>query len=116
MLTREVASRTGVPPSYLSKILTALRRAEILDGTRGKRGGYYLARDPAAIRLIDVVKLFETVRPEGVCLLGRNEPCSENHPCHAHDEWQHVCSAYATFLTSRTIADIAKPPPEQERA
>jgi len=103
---RELARVTRVPASYLYKILTSLRRAGILAGSRGTRGGYCLARSPDEIALIDVVSLFEVVRPTDACVLGR-EICSDEEACSAHAEWKQVRNSYRAFLTSKTIADLA---------
>ena len=104
---RELARMTKVPPSYLYKILTRLRRAGVLSGSRGIRGGYSLARKPGEIRLIEVVSLFEVVRPNEACLLGEFDRCDDDSPCSAHRDWKHVQKIYNDFLQSRTIADLA---------
>ncbi|NIM02107.1 MAG: Rrf2 family transcriptional regulator [Acidobacteria bacterium] len=104
---RELARATEVPPSYLYKILAALRRAKLLAGTRGSRGGYCLARDPQDIRLLDVVSLFEEIRPTEACLLKENHICDDAHPCSAHHHWKHVQRCYREFLETKTIADLA---------
>jgi Rrf2 family protein len=112
----ELARVTKVPPSYLYKILASLRRSGILAGSRGSRGGYSLARAPAEIRLIEVVSLFEVVRPNDACLLGEFDRCDDDYPCTAHREWKHVQQTYNEFLNSRTIADLATtslPDPEE---
>lgn len=107
MQARELAAMTKVPPSYLYKILTALRRAGILAGSRGSRGGYSLAREPGDVRLIDAVSLFEIVRPNDACLLGELDRCDDENPCSAHRDWKNVQQTYNEFLKSRTIADLA---------
>ena len=104
---RQLADMTKVPPSYLYKILTSLRRAGILSGSRGMRGGYGLARKPADVTLIEVVSLFEVVRPNDSCLLGEFDRCDEDSPCSAHRDWKHVQQTYNEFLRSKTIADLA---------
>ena len=80
MQTRELALEANVPRSYLSKILATLRRAGILGGSRGVRGGYSLARKPEKIALSEVVELFEIVRKQDACLLGRPEGCDDESP------------------------------------
>jgi len=107
MQARELAMRANVPRSYLSKILATLRRAGILGGVRGVRGGYSLARAPEKIALIQVVELFEIVRKQEACLLGRPEGCDDDRPCSAHTAWQNVRQIYEEFLESKTIADLA---------
>jgi Rrf2 family iron-sulfur cluster assembly transcriptional regulator len=88
-----------------------LRRSGILAGSRGSRGGYSLARGPEETRLIDVVSLFEAVRPKGACLLSDSRICDEEHPCSAHHHWKLVQKHYYEFLESRTIADLATKDP-----
>ena len=115
MQARELARVTKVPPSYLYKILTRLRRAGILAGSRGSRGGYSLARDPGDVALIEVIALFEVVRPNDACLLGDFDNCDDEHPCSAHRDWKHVQQTYNEFLNSRTIADLVTTnPPGRE--
>ena len=110
MQARALARATEVPPSYLYKILAALRRANLLAGTRGSHGGYCLARDPREVRLVDVVSLFETVRPTEACLLRESHMCDEKEPCSAHHHWKDVQLSYHEFLETKTIADLAKRP------
>ena len=116
MQARELAEMTKVPPSYLYKILTSLRRAGVLAGSRGSRGGYNLARDPGDIRLIEVVSMFEVVRANDACLLGEFDQCDDDRPCSAHQQWKHVQQTFNEFLTSRTIADLSTTrPPDLEQ-
>jgi Rrf2 family protein len=51
----EIATENGIPPNYLTQILIELKAQEIVKSTRGKAGGYLLARPPAAISLGDVL-------------------------------------------------------------
>lgn len=51
----ELASRTGVPENYLSKVLQQLSAAGVVHGRRGVGGGYRLAQDPAQTTLLDVI-------------------------------------------------------------
>src|SRR6185312_2112051 len=52
---RDIAERTGLPQPYLEQILLALKGAGLVRSKRGVGGGYVLARDPADIRLSEVV-------------------------------------------------------------
>ncbi|MBP9709367.1 MAG: Rrf2 family transcriptional regulator, partial [Oligoflexales bacterium] len=38
---RDLSNRQGVPPDYLDQILMRLRRAGLLESTRGRSGGYH---------------------------------------------------------------------------
>ena len=55
----ELARAEAVPPNYLVQILGELRNGGLITSRRGKQGGYALARPPAEISLLDVVRLIE---------------------------------------------------------
>ena len=60
----EVSDREGISAPNVAKIMRLLRRAELVRSTRGKAGGYSLARPASEVRVLDVVsalggKLFD---------------------------------------------------------
>ena len=59
--SREINSRQGIPRRYLEPVLQQLVRADILDGVRGPRGGYRLARERRRISVGDVVRVAESI-------------------------------------------------------
>ena len=52
----EIADRLGAQRRGIEPLLQALTRAELLDSTRGPKGGYRLARAPRAMPLIEVIE------------------------------------------------------------
>ena len=56
MSSATIAAGTGVPPSYLSKVLQALCRAGIVRSQRGPSGGFVLARDASGVTVLDVAQ------------------------------------------------------------
>jgi Rrf2 family protein len=56
---KEIASSQGVPVRYLELLLSQLRRARMVEATRGKNGGYVLAKDPSLVTVWDIVSIFE---------------------------------------------------------
>ncbi|HSG49492.1 MAG TPA: Rrf2 family transcriptional regulator [Longimicrobiales bacterium] len=101
----EVAAALDIPANYLAKILQALAREEILVSERGRTGGFRLARDPASIRLVEVVGGFDTLGPQRQCLLGRGT-CSDVGGCPAHREWGEASAPAFRFFETRTVADL----------
>ncbi len=101
-----LAARLAIPANYLSKTLSQLARAGVLTSTRGKRGGFRLARPPARIHLDEIVEPFEDVGRRH-CLLGRSV-CSDRTACTAHASWKDVAETMALFFRNTTVADIVK--------
>jgi Rrf2 family protein len=51
-----VATRTDLSHGYLEQLAMGLRRAHLLRGVAGRKGGYLLGMPPAEIRIGDVVE------------------------------------------------------------
>ena len=53
---KDIASRENLPEKFLESILLDLKRARIVDSTRGAHGGYQLKRSPKTISLGEVIR------------------------------------------------------------
>ncbi|WP_147157477.1 RrF2 family transcriptional regulator [Reyranella soli] len=53
----EITERQRVPVRYLEEVLQSLVRAGILDGKRGRYGGYRLGREQRCITLGEIVRV-----------------------------------------------------------
>ena len=105
----EIAEALDLPGNYLAKILHSLSRTGLLVSERGRHGGFRLARDPAEIRLIEVVAGFDALGRERQCLLGRGT-CSDAGGCPAHREWKEASAPAFRFFETRTLADLMRSP------
>jgi Rrf2 family protein len=56
---QELAERQSLSPSYLSKILTKLVKAGLIESTPGSNGGYKLTRSKEALSFLDVIQAVE---------------------------------------------------------
>lgn len=65
----QVAIPHHIPLTALAKVFQQLVRAGLAVGTRGIGGGYRLARPRSEITVLDVVSVFEPLRPTGHDLL-----------------------------------------------
>jgi len=107
MLGKDLAEKAAIPPNYLAKILLLLKNAGVLGTARGSRGGYWLARAPEEIKLIEIVQLFDQAQSPQPCILGERDDCSETESCTAHQKWHQIRMAYLEFLKGTSIADLA---------
>lgn len=104
----EISRVLDVPANYLSKILHALARADILTSERGPRGGFRLARPANELTLAAVIEPFDPLMQQRSCLLGRPE-CSDATPCAVHDRWKQVSEPVAEFFRQTMVADLLEP-------
>ena len=56
---KEIVTRESIPLPFLEQIFLQLREAGIVDGKRGKHGGYFLAKPPSNISMGEVVRLVD---------------------------------------------------------
>src|SRR6476660_6791456 len=56
---RDIAYEEVLPEKFLELILLELKNARIVESVRGAKGGYQLRRDPADIRLSEIIRLID---------------------------------------------------------
>jgi Rrf2 family protein len=56
---REIAYEEDLPEKFLELILLELKNARMVESVRGAKGGYQLRRDPAEIRLSEIMRLID---------------------------------------------------------
>jgi Rrf2 family protein len=57
----EITGRQGIPRRYLEQVLQQLVRAGILEGVRGPKGGYRLARERRRITVGEIVRVLHAL-------------------------------------------------------
>jgi len=83
---QEIARQAEIPPHFLAKIAQDLAKAGLIEIRQGARGGYLLARDPAAISLLEVVETMIGEITLNDCV-GRPAGCKESSQCAVHRVW-----------------------------
>src|SRR5687767_2571346 len=76
---REIALHYRIPGELLAKVLQRLARKGLLVSQQGTNGGYVLARDPAAISIVDVVEALEG--PISMTPCERGSDCQQMPTC-----------------------------------
>lgn len=85
---REIARKMDVPDEFLAKILKALARADLVRPTRGSKGGYSIARDPASVSILDVIEALEGRIQVNICTDETASSCLHGHTCTMARVWQ----------------------------
>ncbi len=98
----EIARKLNIPKEFVSKILQSLTESGIVDSRKGKSGGFFLAKDPSRIRLIDIVAAIDGLGMFNNCVLGFPN-CSPDNPCPLHSKWGELRTKAYNMLTDETI-------------
>ena len=101
----QVASALKLPQNYLSKILHELTRSGVLVSTRGKHGGFRLARPADHLSLHAIVNRFDRIEARRTCLLAAKS-CADRHACAVHWRWKAISEQVVRFFRDTTVAEL----------
>lgn len=114
-----MSKASSVPMPYLEQLIGPLRRAGLVESTRGARGGYRLTRDPDAVKVGDVYRVMEGPVAPMECVSEdiTEQTCPLIEGCETRPVWLRMRDAIAETLDSTTLADLIRdaPRPRTER-
>jgi Rrf2 family transcriptional regulator, cysteine metabolism repressor len=104
----EIARSEGLPMAYLEQLVGELRRSGLVEGTRGVRGGYRLARAPEAITVGEIYRVLEGEVAPVDCTAEDYLPgsCAREPVCLSRGIWSRVQAAILGVLDSTTLDDL----------
>lgn len=103
---KDIADRQGVSLKYMETIASTLNRAGFILSSRGKMGGYRLAKPADKYTVGSVLKLAEGSLAPVSCLYEDGETCEKSHTCYTLPMWQELDRIVDDYLESVTIADL----------
>ena len=105
---REIAAGERLPGDYVEQILLRLRRAGLVNSTRGARGGYSLARPAEDISVREVIAASELGTFDLHCVshpVGE-ERCAESQSCSIRPVWMMLQRKIDDVLESVHLGDL----------
>jgi Rrf2 family protein len=105
---REIASNERLPADYVEQILLRLRRAGLVNSTRGARGGYSLARAADEISVREVIAASELGTFDLHCVTHPvgEERCAESQSCSIRPVWMMLQRKIDDVLESVHLGDL----------
>ena len=102
----DVAQRQQLSKKYLESIIAILSRAGLVEGLRGKGGGYRLTRSSANYSVGEILRLTEGSLAPVTCLEGAEDPCPRAGECTTLPMWQKLDDLINTYLDSVSLSDL----------
>ena len=104
----ELSEKQEISLKYAESIVAMLVKAGVLDGQRGKTGGYKLVKPASQIMVGDILKLTEESLAPVACLDCTPNQCPKAKKCKTLPMWQHLNSLISGYLFSVSIEDLNK--------
>ncbi|MDQ2655665.1 MAG: Rrf2 family transcriptional regulator [Chloroflexota bacterium] len=108
-----MSKASSVPMPYLEQLIGPLRRAGLVESTRGARGGYRLTRSPEAVKVGDVYRVMEGPVAPMECVSEdiTEQTCPLIDGCETRPVWLRMRDAIVETLDSTTLADLIRESP-----
>jgi Rrf2 family cysteine metabolism transcriptional repressor len=104
---KSIAERCGLSEPYILQIFLTLRRAGIVESTRGAQGGYILAKDPSQITVGHILYALEgPLAPVSCIVNGSKHECDRFELCTTKDLWEEIMNTLNKVVDSITIKDL----------
>jgi Rrf2 family iron-sulfur cluster assembly transcriptional regulator len=103
MSSSDISKRRAISQALVAKILVVLSQSGLVTAAPGPRGGYWLAKEPNQIALVDIVDLFEKPSDRLQCPFGPDW-CGHGAPCPLHDPLAALNAQFSGFLEGTTLA------------
>ena len=105
---KEAADRQEISEKYLESIVKNLVKARLIEGVRGKGGGYRLARPAEEINVLEVLQSADGALVPVACLEEGSKPCPRADECRTLPLWKGLDKVVSEYLGSFTVQDLIK--------
>lgn len=106
--TKQIAVATKVPPAYLSKVMQALVRADLVQSQRGCGGGFALTRPPSEINTLQILNAVDPIQRIKTCPL--NLKSHGMNLCALHKKIDDVAADIEKCFAETSMEDILARP------
>ena len=104
-----IAERQEISEKYLESIIKLLVKAKLLNGVRGKGGGYKLTKSPEQYTIGSILRLTEDSLAPVACLERDAAACPRMAECRTLPLWRGLDKVISDYLDNMTLADLARP-------
>jgi len=104
-MVRDIAKSQQISEKYISRLIIDLRRARLVRSVRGMKGGFFLARPPREITLLEIIETMEGTLSVVDCVMAP-EKCALNGTCTARAIWTRLNNGIRELMRGITFEEI----------
>ena len=103
---KTVAERQGISMKYLEMIVSSLKKAELVESSRGKEGGYRLSRSPANYSVGEILRCLEDNLAPVACIKDGEIQCDKASACITLPMWKELDDLTNAYLDGVSLQDL----------
>ena len=101
-----IAENQQISEKYLESIVSVLAKARLVEGQRGKGGGYRLTRPLSECSVGEILRLTEGSLAPVSCLDGDTNACTRAGQCSTLPMWEKLDRLINGYLDSVRLSDL----------
>ena len=106
---RDISLRQGISLDFLEQIFSKLKKHSIVKSIRGTNGGYILNRQPAEIKLAEILNAVDEEVKTVQCKKESKKGCnSKTSKCITHNLWDELEIHIQSFFNKKNLGDLIK--------
>lgn len=103
-----IAESQGISEKYLESIVNLLMKAKLLEGLRGRGGGYRLTKAPEAYSVGEILRVTDGSLAPVSCLECAHGDCPRTNICKTLPLWQQLDGLITNYLDQVSLMDLVK--------
>ena len=103
---KTIAERQNVSMKYLEMIVGCLKKAGLVESTRGKEGGYRLGRKAGEYSVGDILRCSEDTLSPVACIKEGSVDCEKAGACLTLLMWKELDDLVNDYLDKVTLEDL----------
>ena len=100
-----ISKRQNISVKYLEQVIRPLKKANLVESTRGPKGGHMLAKSPHEVTLGKVARTLNFQGEADQCYCNEDK-CSSVETCRLRETWQQAYNVFYEELDQTTIAEL----------
>ncbi|MDO4815067.1 MAG: Rrf2 family transcriptional regulator [Bacillota bacterium] len=103
---KTISERLTLSMKYLEMIVGNLKKAELVDSTRGKEGGYRLNKEPGEYSVGEILRCIEDNLAPVACIKEGEIQCERSGACMTIPMWKELDDITNAYLDTVSLEDL----------
>ena len=103
---KTISERLTLSMKYLEMIVGNLKKAELVDSTRGKEGGYKLNKEPKDYTVGEILRSIEDNLAPVACIKEGEIQCDRSGACMTIPMWKELDDITNAYLDTVSLEDL----------
>jgi len=103
---KDISINHNLPQKFLEQLFRNLRKSNLVQSSRGIKGGYILTKETKEITMKDIITAVDKKFLKMTCDKSKQEDFCEGYPCGVYEVWEDIRKNVLKYLQTITLFDV----------